>query len=257
MDKKEYIDRLVFCCARAPKSLTLNSDIRSEIYSSLTKAWLLDNRGRSKSNTTMQDAREFLGDLEIYMSGEYYGFKWPEDYSHIIQEGYIAIMHHEWIEFGGEFNCWDLEYRDGPDDVDKAKINKCLIELFPEEFDSEDYDCDTLWAYETLNEKHYAACQSIREEIIEKDICKIAKYVSFDYTDLIIKIPESVEHLIPHYIELIINLVAEKSPNTKLRVSFSLFDGETIAESCEVRWSYLGFTLKKIPDIDDLITDAD
>lgn len=257
MDKQEYLNRLVFCCARVPIRLDLNDDIRYKINISVLNAMLSENRSSSKSNLNTKDIREFLRDLNLYLSGDYYGFTWPQDYTHLIQEGKCAIMHHEWIEWDGKHDVWDFEHVELLDDSDKTRLNQYLIESFPREFDSNGDACNLRWDGDTVSDKHYAACQFIREEIIEKHICKIASGVSFDYADLIISIPREVERLIPHYIKLIINLAAEKSPNTKVRVSFSLFDADTIAESCKVRWNYLGFTFEKVPDIDEILKDGD
>lgn len=243
MDSQEYLDRLVFCCARVPNGVRLSSEVSNYLF-----ALMLN----------IHDLRSFNRELRGILAGDYYGLKWPEDYAHLYNENTSVIMHHDWFLFDGKCDACDLYSFEMPNEQEMNQLNHTLANAFPKDFSLDDFPCKVEWRNGVLNDKHYAACQSIRRSIIERHIRKIVSGMSakYDFIDLVLSIPREVESLIPYYIELIIKLSAEKYPKTKVRTVFTLLDGETIAQSCQICWQSLCFSIEPMPNIDELLNES-
>lgn len=251
MNNQEYLERLVFCCARVPNGVELSSDVCDAINCSMVSAMLPESHLRG------QDIHSFHKNLQEIMKGDYYGLKWPEDYAHLYGKKTYPVMHHDWFLLDGKYEACDLYSFEMPNEYEMNQLNHTLANTFPEDFSLDDFPCKVEWRNGVLNDKHCAACQSIRKSIIERHIRKIVSELSakYDFIDLALSIPKEVEPLIPHYIELIIRLSDEKCPNTKVRTSFTLLEGETIAESCQICWQSLCFSIKPMPNIDETFND--
>lgn len=100
-----------------------------------------------------------------------------------------------------------------------------MTDSFPEaDFDWVSFNS---FRHEEITKEQFKACQPIREQIIKKKIQKIISEINLlkheRYTEISFTLPKELDgHVsIEEYIKMILKYFAEKSPLTKVRVTFS------------------------------------